>query len=118
MYIEQAAPITLAPRLLINGRAAGSKLASARVAVQRARDYPLELVTCDEGLMASAGLTFALDRGGAAINIQGRGTVEQYTAVLRTCAYENEANEPPSAAVADCARAQLVLIRRRHGGAR
>ena len=93
VYVEQTSKVAVAPNLAIRGMPITANLVSARVAIQRAQDYPLEIITCDTALQATYGITGTLDRGGAAINFAGTATSRQYAELLATCTYENNAGE-------------------------
>ena len=94
IYIEQSTAVVLAPKLTIYGLYPGASLSSARIAVHRAQDNPLELIACDTALQDKLGIVATLDRGGAALNLDGESSVEDYTELLATCTYTNGANEP------------------------
>lgn len=93
VFVEQSEGILLADQLYIDPVGA-SQMKSARVTVERARNFPYEVVSCDEDEALGQGLKMSVDPGAASVTITGLRPYDKYEQVLRTCTYRNSADEP------------------------
>ena len=93
VFVEQSAGLLLADKLVVYP-VGTTFMTSARIVVERARDFPFEIVKCDQAKVDQAGLEMFVDPGAAAVVIRGEKRYDEYQEVLRTCTYENNADEP------------------------
>ena len=71
----------------------GRQISGAKLQVTRAVNQPYELISCSLSALGGGSTSF-YDVGAAELTITGAGSPTAYASVLRTCAYQNTADQP------------------------